>query len=720
VNRRVIVGNPRRRTPAAGFVRLQIVLFAWVIIAAPLVVAVYAIETLRAWSHGLPAVPDIAAWTQQAPRTSRIVAADGTLLAEIPFADGPAVGRRTLVTLDQVPRVVVLAVLAAEDVRFPSHHGVDYRAIARAAWINYRAKRVVEGASTITQQLARNLLPADIGNERTMRRKVREALLARQFERRFTKQQILEAYLNFVFLGSGAYGVAAGADAYFGKSLAELDLGEAALLAGLIQAPSRLDPRNAPALARARRDEVLARMARAGFIDETARAAAVAAPIVLAHMPEVYGTRVPWYTEHVRRFVAETFAEDLARGGITVETAALPALAAQATDIAIHATDDLASKEGTPEIAAVVWDVRTAYVEAMIGGRAWQDKQFDRLTQACRQPGSAWKPLVYAAAIERGVITQGTPLRDAPIAEYDEVTGVHWKPRAGKAFRGVALAADALALSMNAPAIDVLDRVGAPAVIALAKRLGVTTDVSDLRPMALGASCVKPIELAHVYAVLARQGRDVPARTVVRIRRGDELLVEDAVPEDPWLDPARRIDRLAEVAGLGPDERLGVGHAPLLDPQNAFLVADMLAGVVQRGTATAARGLGRAAAGKTGTTNDNSDAWFVGFTARVVAAVWVGHDTPIVRLGPRDDGAHAALPAWMRLVRAAEGTRPPTALLAAPPGLVRARIDRETGLLAAPHAGGAIDLWFTPGSVPIDVAGAPTSGGDFSRTAREF
>jgi len=712
----VVVGNRRR---GGGWWRLPLVLAAWVILAAPIVVAAWAVSTLRGWSRDLPAVPDLAAWTTEAPRTSRIVAADGTLLAELPFADGKAVGRRTLVTLDEVPRALVLAVLAAEDARFPSHRGVDYRAIVRAAWVNYRAGRVVEGASTITQQLARNLLPQEIGKEQSLRRKVREALLARRLERRFDKRQILEAYLNFVFLGSGAYGVAAGAEAYFGKPLAALDLGEAALLAGVIQAPSRLDPTQAPAPARARRDEVLARMARAGFIDEAERAAAAAAPLVLARLPEVYGARVPWYTEHVRRLLVETFPDEVARGGLTIETAALPALGAQAVDVARRAGDDLAGKEGPPELAAVIWDHRTAYVEAMVGGRVWRETQFDRLTQACRQPGSAWKPLVYAAAIERGAITQGTPLRDAPIAAYDEVTGVHWKPRAGKAFRGVALAADALALSLNAPAIDVLDRVGAPAVIALARRLGVTTEVTDLRPMALGASCVKPVELARVYAILARGGRDLPLRAIVRIHRGDALLADDAVPEDPWLDPSRRLDRLAEVAGLLPDERVGAGHEPLVDPATAFLVTDMLAAVVQRGTATAARALGRPAAGKTGTTNDNSDAWFVGFTARVVAAVWVGHDTPTTRMGPRDDGAHAALPAWMRLVRAAEGTRPATPLPSPPPGLERVRVDRETGLRAAARAGGAVDLWFTPGTAPIDTAGAPSSA-DFSRTAHEF
>ena len=715
---RVVVGNPQR---AGRWWRAPLLLAAWVAIAVPVGVGWWGVTTLRAWSRKLPDVPDLEAWTAGAPRTSRIVAADGTLLAEIPFADGPAVGRRTLVTLDEVPRVVIEAVLAAEDVRFASHHGVDERAMARAAWANYRAGKVVEGASTITQQLARNLLPREIGTERSARRKVREGLLARRLERRHGKRAILTAYLNYVFLGSGAYGVAAGAETYFGKPLAALDVAEAATLAGVIQAPSRLDPWRAPEAARARRDEVLERMVRAGFLDEPARAAAAARPLGLARLPELYGTRLPWYTEHVRRDVAELLPDELARGGITVETAALPALARAAEDEAVRAGDALA-RRGTaaPQLAAILWDHRTAYVEAMVGGRAWQTTQFDRLTQACRQPGSAWKPIVYAAALERGVITQGTALRDAPIAEYDEVTGVHWKPRAGHAFRGVALVADALAQSLNAPAIDVLDRVGAGPVIDLARRLGISTAISDLRPMALGASCVKPVELARAYAILARGGFDLPLRTIVRVRRGDDVLIDDAVPEDPWLDPGRRLDRLAAIGGLGGGERVGAAPEPRVDATTAFLIRDLMTAVVRRGTATAARALDRPLAGKTGTTNDNSDAWFVGFSARVVAAVWVGHDSPAVKLGPKDDGAHAALPSWIRLVRAAEGSRPARDLAGPPPGLERARIDRYSGLLAAPGMGG-LELWFAPGSAPIEVAGAPVgSQADFQRTATEF
>jgi penicillin-binding protein 1A len=719
---RVAIGNRRR---GGLWWRIPVALLLWLPFAAPVVAIVVGVTTIRGWARDLPAEPDLAAWTAAAPRTSRMYAADGTLLAELPFTDGPAVGRREVVDYAALPPVLVQAILAAEDVRFFAHDGVDLQAVARAAWANYRAGKVVEGASTITQQVARNLLPVEIGSERTLRRKVREALLARRIEQRWTKPEIFAAYANLVFLGANAYGVAAAARAYFDRDLAELGLAEAALLAGLIQAPGRLDPYLDPVGAKARRDEVLARMQRAKMITAEARAAAAATPLVLAPPPVVYGTRLPWYTEAARRLVIDAVPERLAAGGLVIETAAQPALDARLATVAVDHTDGLARGRAAPEAAVVVVDHRTGYIEGLVGGRAWGASQFDRALQGCRQPGSAWKPIVYAAALEKDAITPGTPLRDAPIAEYDAEKDVHWKPRSGGRFRGVALAADALASSLNAPAIDVLDRVGAPAVIDLARRLGIATSVDDVRPMALGASCVKPIDLVRAFATLARRGWAIAPRLVVRVRRGDDVVFDAAPPEDPGLDPARRLDRLAAVAGAAPDARVSAGAGtgtPVVDERSAFLVDTMLAQVIERGTAHAARALGRPAAGKTGTTNDNTDAWFVGFTGRVAAAVWIGHDDPTIDLGPRDDGAQAALPLWMRVVREAERGRPEVAVPGEPPaGIERARVDRETGLLAAPGAGGALELWFKQGTAPTEVAGRPsTAADDFGRTSREF
>ncbi len=724
---RVSIAN---RRDGGWWWRIPLVALIWLVFAAPVVAAASAAMWLRSVARDVPPVPDLAAWRASAPQTTRIVAADGSYLAEHPFEVDGVVGHRTLIDLDDVPEHVMMAVLAAEDVRFFSHHGVDYRAVMRAAWANYRAERIVGGASTITQQVARNLLPLELkAADRTNVRKLREALLARQLERRWNKHEILEVYLNFVFLGQNAYGVVAGARAYFDKPLAQLSVEEAAMLAALIQAPSRIDPFHNPALARSKRDEVISRMARARFIDDDTRSRASAAPVAVLRPRPLYGTRLGWYTAAVGQLISGAFPESSKTGGLVVETAALPALGTRLQgDALAHARRWTVDKK-TPQIATLVWDHQTGYIEALIGGLEWTREstptklgdQFDRMRESCRQPGSAWKPVVYGAALEAGAITPGTALRDAPVAEYDDATGVHWKAKSGNRFRGIVLAQDALASSLNAPAIDVFDRVGSGAVIALARRLGITSSLADVRPMALGASCVKPIELARAYAVIARRGWAVAPRLAVRVRRGNDVLFDATVPEDPWLDPARRFDRVVATAGLDPAERNGVESAQLLDETIAFQLIDMLHDVVERGTATAARSIGRSVAGKTGTTNDNTDAWFVGFSARTLASVWIGFDDPKTKLGHKGDGAGAALPLWIRAIRAAEGERPNVVLPgAAPPAMERVTIDRESGLLAAPGAPGAA-LWFRAGTAPTEISGGPgASPTDFGRTSREF
>ncbi len=714
VKRRVRIGNRR----AGGmWWRVPSALLIWLVLATPIVAAVTAIAILRDYADGLPAAPNLEAWEDRLPRTSRIVGADGTILAEIPFRMGKEVGNRYPVPYDRLPKTLVQAVLAAEDLRFFSHGGVDLQAVARAAWANYRAGEIVEGASTITQQVVRNLLPEQIGNERSLRRKVREALLARRIERKYSKQRIFEVYANHTFLGANAYGVAAAARAYFSKRLDELDLAETAMIAGLAQAPGRADPYKNPDAARTRRDEVLRRMERAELVGPEEAAAARAEPIQLHPPRELYGKLAPWHTEHARRQVEADFPTAYRRGGLEIETSAEPLLSAKAEELARKHSTRLGKgrKDGPPQLAAMIWDYRTGYVEATVGGLSWAESQFDRITQACRQPGSAFKPLVYAAAIESDVITAGTALRDAPIAEYDADRQVFWKPtNSGRSFRGVALAHDALALSLNAPAVYVLDRVGTERVVELARRLGIRTELAEVRPMALGASCVVPIQLARAFTVFARHGSAADATFVVRVRRGNHVLADHASPYDPALAPARRLDRLvAEMANPPPQ---------LLDPESAFLISNMLRDVVRRGTATGARSIGRPAAGKTGTTNDNTDAWFIGYTANLIAAVWIGHDDPSATLGPHDSGGHAALPLWNKLVEAAEGSRPPGPVPGEPPpGMVLARVDRETGLLARPGAGGAIELYFKRGTEPTQtvgqVKGVPTNLG---RTSREF
>lgn len=715
---RIRIANRRRGGQRSGlWWRAPLALVVWLLCAAPAIILTVVTILLRQYAADLPRVPDLDGWDARAPRTSVIVAADGTVLAEIPFRQGQITGHRFPVVFEDIPERMIEAVLAAEDVRFFHHHGVDARAVLRAALANYRAGRIVEGGSTLTQQLARNLLPEAIGARRTVRRKVREALLARRIDARFDKRRIFEVYVNHVFLGAGAYGLAAAARAYFSKSPGELTLAEMALIAGLIQAPGRADPYKDMAAARHRRDQVLERMARAGFIDDTQARLAVAEDIALRPPTLRYGRLAAWYTERARKEVASAEPERYARGGLQIETAALPALAIQAQESARRHSQKIGANGAgqQPEVGALLWDHQTGYVEATVGGLSWGDSRFDRATQACRQPGSAFKPIVYAAALAADIITPGTPLRDAPIAEYDEAKDVHWKPSpAGRKFRGVALAQDALASSLNAPAVDVFDRVGAERAIDMARALGITTDLADVRPLALGASCVIPLELAGAYAVFAARGRRVAPTFVVRVRDRADALFDRASVYDGFLSPRRRLDRLAHAVGEEPER--------VIDEPTAFLMTDMLRAVVARGTATAARALGRPLAGKTGTTNDNTDAWFVGYSGRLVAAVWVGHDDPEDSLGARRDGARAALPLWVRLVRLAEGDRPAADLLSPEPaGLTRARVDRETGYLAQPRAGGAVDLYFRQGTEPTEragqVRGVPV---DLSRASRQF
>ncbi len=732
--------HQRRRRAWIGLLwRIPLAVLIWSLWAAPLAAIALAVGILRYHAADLPAPPDLTRAIAAAPQTSFIVAADGTRLASLPFRQDPAAGHRMPVAFADLPPLLIQAFLAAEDERFSVHRGIDIQAIGRAALANLRAGQVVEGASTITQQVVRNLLPEQIGNARTLRRKIREALLAIELERRHSKSEIFAAYVNYVFLGAGAYGVKAASWRYFSRSLKYLDLAQMAMIAGMAQAPGRTDPYVNPEATKKRRNQVLSRMANLGIVDHTRATRAAAAPLALHRPPPVYGTIAPWFTEHVRQLIEQMFPEAYRHGGLTVETTAQPALALAAESSARAWSAKLAPRVGQrgqraprpahkpaprsngPQIAALLWDHQTAYVEAIVGGLDFAESQFNRMTQACRQPGSAFKPIVFAAALSSGAITPATVLSDVPVAVYDAERNTHWKPRNPQDFRGAVLAHDALALSLNAPAIDVLDRAGMGAVVAMARKVGISTALAPLRPLALGASCVRPLELTGFYAAIARGGSRPAPVFVTRIRIGERTLLDNTAAVDPTLRPSHRLDRLVAHA-TEPVPAMDI------DPIVAFQMRHMLRDVVLRGTASRtrrSRGWRRPIAGKTGTTNDNTDAWFVGFSHRLTAAVWLGYDDPSQSMGPRQDGGRAALPLWLQLLKRAEGTRQMMDFATtAPAGLEPMHIDPDTGQIAPSRSSGAVELWLRPDTAPITHTGTMVEANaiplDLERVAPEF
>lgn len=694
--------------------RIPLALFLWLGLALPIVGGIAVVHTIRTHATGLPLVPNLYAWADNVPQSSLILAADNTVLAELPFRLKGQSGHRIPLRFEEIPVILKQAILAAEDIRFFEHKGVDLRSIVRAGVRNYQAGQVIEGASTITQQLARNIVP-DIGNEKSVRRKIREALLARRIEKHYSKPTIFENYANFVFLGANAYGFAAASRAYFAKPVAEVSLAEAALLAGLIQIPGRGNPYNNPNVAKARRNVVLQRMQAANMIDDQQLAQAIDTPILLTAPPERYGFIAPWVTEHARQLAKKNFPDSFARGGLTIETTIHPQVAAASAMATTEHLSTIKNEEGeTPQAAALVFDNYNGYISVMVGGQNWQDNQFNRATQGCRQPGSAFKPMVYGAALENKVITPATALRDGPISEYDPELMVFWKPsNSGREFRGLAIAQDALASSLNTPAVDVFDRVGSKAVVDFSLRLGITTPLRENRPLALGASCVRPIELARAFSVIANNGYDVRPIALRSVVDRGQLRLDRSDYADPWLSASRRLDRIVQQASI-PEQQV-------LDEQTAFQLRSMLRAVVTNGTGRAARQMPMPVAGKTGTTNDNVDAWFVGFSSHSTAAVWLGHDDPHKNLGRGHDGSHAALPLWKRIMSLAPNAIGEELPGEAPAGMESAQIDRDSGLLAAPKSGSSIKLYFKAGMVPNEVAeNSAQVNQDFARSTSSF
>jgi penicillin-binding protein 1A len=614
-------------------------------VASLLLVAGGAVAALWAFTILPRTLPSVTALeTLQPVLGSKLYDDNDDLLIEL------HVERRIFVPLAQIPPTLRDAVIATEDKRFYSHFGVDPIGIARAIYQNYRRGRIVEGGSTITQQLTKVLF---LTPDKSLERKLKEAVLALELERRYTKDRILEMYLNQVYFGHGAYGVEAASRTYFGKSVSELTVPEAALLAGLPRAPSSYSPFERADLARRRRELVLRRMVDYGTLKD-AEARRLARTDLGLIPPERRRTTGQYFIEYVQQTLEAKYGADMVfKGGLHVYTTLSPSLQLAAEQALRDGLKALESRSTTgkrsehPEGAVVTIEPQTGYVRAMVGGYDFVRSEFNRAVLAKRQPGSAFKPFVYIAALESG-LTPATRVDDSPVSYAVGPNGQPWKPENyDRKFRGPTTLQQAVEESVNVVTVKLQERIGLPRTVQVARRLGITSPLDANLSLALGTSDLSLLELTSAYSALGNQGLWLPPTTVRYVTDAQGKLLEEHVPE--------------------PREAMTA--------ETAYMITHMLRGVVERGTGQAARVLGRPIAAKTGTTNDYSNAWFIGFTPRLSTGVWVGYDRP-KSLGKDETGSRVAVPIWVTYMGKVLANAPKEDF-PIPPGVVVVPVDLD-------------------------------------------
>jgi penicillin-binding protein 1A len=556
-------------------------------------------------------LPDIGKLEGFNPIESSIVySADGKPLSEF------YIERRTFIPHYKIPLKVKQAFVAIEDRRFYSHHGVDFFGILRALYKDIKAQGMVEGGSTITQQLAKLLF---LKSEKSIRRKIKEAILAARIEKRYTKEEILGMYLNQIYFGTRAYGIDAASRTYFGKTVDQLTVGEIAMIAGLQKAPSSYSPFRKPEKAKARRDLVLNRMLEEEFITKTEYETAMQEP--LPKKPFYRKFEAPYFVESLRQQLEGKY-HDLYTAGYRIRSTIDFGMQKAAEEAVAHgiAAVNKRVKPGV-QAALIAIDIRNGNIKALVGGTDFWETQFNRATMAVRQPGSAFKPFVYATAIEKGM-TEESIVVDGPISFPGSTAGKMWSPKNydGK-FHGPIPLRTALALSLNTATVRLASQVGIKNVIETAGRCGIKSEIPPYLPVALGAADVRPIELTAAYIPFAT-GKRIEPIYYDRLTSRDGFVIEEVT---------------AQTEEVFNEEAVG-------------RIKGMLRAVVERGTAASARDIPRMIYGKTGTTNNFSDAWFIGFDDSIVVGVWVGRDnhTPI---GAKEAGSRSALPIWIEFMK---------------------------------------------------------------------
>ena len=617
-------------------------------------------------THDLPQIRSLEDYRPSA--VTRIYSADKVLLTEL-FLE-----KREPVPIEVIPKYLKSALVATEDRSFYKHSGIDLKGIFRAIIKDLWAGEFVEGASTITQQLAKTLF---LTPKKSLVRKAKEAILAFQLERRYTKDEILELYLNQVYFGSGAYGVESAAGLFFGKSVKDLNLSECALIAAMPKAPSRYSPLINRTLAKKRRNLVLKQMFQIGLINEVTYQRTINEPVILKEKNQ-HLAKAPYFLEYVKKSLETDLGSSLLyREGLTIYTT----LSYELQKAAKGAIDNGLTALGTrmqqqqienpdPQGALVALDLKSGGILAMVGGKNFSQSAFNRATMARRQPGSAFKPIVYALAIEKG-FSQNQMILDAPIVFKGGRDGKDWKPENfSKKYQGEMTLRKAFAISENIPAVRLTEMLGSSSVAQFGQTLGIGSPLSQNLSLALGTSGVTLTELTSVYSVFPNQGKKIKPYGVMEI-----------------LDHSGRI-----IWHIKPEKKVVMSRA------GAAIMTNMLQAVINEGTGKKAKNLGHFIAGKTGTTNDYKDALFVGFSPSIAAGVWVGEDA-FTTLGKWETGAKAALPIWREFMRTALADKP-YQHFDIPDDVVQIRMDSTTGMLALDDSPGAVIALFKKGTAP--------------------
>lgn len=569
----------------------------WLVAFAVLGLIAGAIGFFYVYNKYGKSLPDISILENYRPaETTKILASDGTVIATL-YQEN-----RVWAPLENVSPWVVPALLSTEDSRYFEHHGVDPIGIARVLFNTLRTREVREGASTITMQLARNVFPL---SEVSWERKIREVFLSVEIDRKYSKEKVLELYLNQVYFGAGAYGIHSAAQVYFHKSPKELTLSQSALIAGLIQAPTRFSPLEYPERAFVRHDEVLGRMKAVGAITEEQFAEALAERETwrfdsVDDQRTLQTDKYPYFTGYVIQELASRYDEDqLYRGGLTIVTTLDRELQSHAQAVLAEEVNALSWELYVDSGALVLLENGTGYIKCLVGGLGWSEKnQFNRAWQTKRQPGSSFKPVTYGAALEAG-FSPDSKINDAKITFQDGSEG-GWSPKNsdGK-FLGVITMREALRGSRNVPAVKILDAVGVERVIDLAYRMGIRSPIPANLSIALGAVDASPLEMAEFYSVIVNRGVRVAPTAIKVVKTSNGQVLED---------------------------RRNSGGTQVFRDTTAYGLISMMRGVVTGGTGTNAQVDDWPIAGKTGTTDDFRDAWFCGFSPYFTMSVWVGND----------------------------------------------------------------------------------------------